>query len=790
MNAAVGADERLVVMLEARISEFERRMRQAEGRGTRTYQGLRRGSGQATRQMESDMVRATGRINQALASTSSKIGSFGKAFVGGAIVGAATVAVASLTQNLGQTVKTVAELGDQAKRAGVSVTALQELKFVGDQNRIGIDQIVDGLKEMSLRADEFVTTGAGSAAESFKRLGYDSKSLARDLEDPSALFLELIGRMGELDTAAQIRVSDELFGGGAGERFAELIGQGKDALEATIQLAHETGAIMDEELIAKAQELDRRWAALQTRTSTFFKTFAVDIADAGLKLVTLRTDVDDLFRSRDQATGILGPGVIEELDATSGAADANAVVIGQLRGQYEALGDQSLSLAPQLEMAALTLRSFGDADAATELAAVAAEMRELTGEMSDGTIEAEDFEGQLQALVDRADTAFTALDDIDRVQFSGVISGIGSIGTALTTAIGLARSLRASLPGAAPNGVAAPVTVAKDVGSFWDDPANMNLANPRTTPVLTSIPRPQAAPNDPDFGMPPLPKDTPKGGSKGGSSKAAGGKKDRDEFADTLKRLQEETAALEAEAASLLLVAASGEDYGDALEYARTRAELLTAAQEAGKAITPELMAQIEGLAQSYVTAGLEAEAAADKMQQIEEQTRRGEEALSGMFGSIVDGSMSAKDAVISLLAEIAKAQFIKGAMGMPGIGSASSFIGGLLSFDGGGSTRSGSRSGGLDGKGGFMAMLHPDETVIDHTKGQSALVPSIAAGSQQAQQASPQSMHITVGVSADNNGNLMPFVQSVASKVAGNATEAGLKQYHKMQIRQAKVSG
>ena len=40
-------------------------------------------------------------------------------------------------------------------------------------------------------------------------------------------------------------------------------------------------------------------------------------------------------------------------------------------------------------------------------------------------------------------------------------------------------------------------------------------------------------------------------------------------------------------------------------------------------------------------------------------------------------------------------------------------------SFDGGGFTGSGSRSGGLDGKGGFPAVLHPNETVIDHTKGQ-----------------------------------------------------------------------
>ena len=40
-------------------------------------------------------------------------------------------------------------------------------------------------------------------------------------------------------------------------------------------------------------------------------------------------------------------------------------------------------------------------------------------------------------------------------------------------------------------------------------------------------------------------------------------------------------------------------------------------------------------------------------------------------------------------------------------------------SFSGGGYTGSGARAGGVDGKGGFPAILHPNETVIDHTKGQ-----------------------------------------------------------------------
>ena len=39
-------------------------------------------------------------------------------------------------------------------------------------------------------------------------------------------------------------------------------------------------------------------------------------------------------------------------------------------------------------------------------------------------------------------------------------------------------------------------------------------------------------------------------------------------------------------------------------------------------------------------------------------------------------------------------------------------------SFAGGGYTGMGSRSGGIDGKGGFPAILHPNETVIDHSNG------------------------------------------------------------------------
>ncbi len=43
----------------------------------------------------------------------------------------------------------------------------------------------------------------------------------------------------------------------------------------------------------------------------------------------------------------------------------------------------------------------------------------------------------------------------------------------------------------------------------------------------------------------------------------------------------------------------------------------------------------------------------------------------------------------------------------------------GNVGYEGGGYTGMGVRAGGIDGRGGFPAILHPNETVIDHTKGQ-----------------------------------------------------------------------
>ncbi len=317
--------ERLIVLLEARIRDFEKNMLKASGTADSSYGRMRKGSRSATRQMEQDMIRSTNRINQALASSAAKIGAYGKAAIGGFVGGFVAGGVAGIVSQIGQVSNSIAQVGDEAKRAGVSARAFQEWKFVAEQNRIGIDQMTDGLKELNLRADEFVQTGKGSAAEAFMRLGYSATDLKKKLEDPSALLLEIIDRLGKFDRAAQIRISDELFGGSAGERFVELIDQGADGIRTTIQRAHELGLVMDDEMIAKAAELDRRFNAIANTVGTALKSAIVSAADSLVDFINsfrdfenqrssaLEAQVNDIIRQR--------AGLVEELKKLQTGSD-------------------------------------------------------------------------------------------------------------------------------------------------------------------------------------------------------------------------------------------------------------------------------------------------------------------------------------------------------------------------------------------------------------------------------------------------------------------------------------
>ncbi len=257
--------KKLAVDVIARVDKLEKGMARAAANVNQKSSQMEARTKKFASTFESSITGAVDKVNGAL----------GKLGLGGLAAGG----VAGIAAGISQIARSVAEVGDEAKRAGVGMKAFQELKYVAQQNRIGVDALTDGLKELSLRADEFITTGQGSAAEAFKRLGYGSTELAKKLRDPSALFSEIIGKLGQLEKSAQIRVADEIFGGTGGEKFVQLIEQGEKGIRDTIAAANDLGIVMDEELIKKAAEIDRQFDAIATTVGMNLKGAIVAAAN-------------------------------------------------------------------------------------------------------------------------------------------------------------------------------------------------------------------------------------------------------------------------------------------------------------------------------------------------------------------------------------------------------------------------------------------------------------------------------------------------------------------------------
>ncbi len=153
---------------------------------------------------------------------------------------------------------------------------------------------------------------------------------------------------------------------------------------------------------------------------------------------------------------------------------------------------------------------------------------------------------------------------------------------------------------------------------------------------------------------------------------------------------------------------------------------------------------------------------------------------LSSAFKGILDGSKTVKSALLDVLSSLTDMFFNQGFQaifggGMGGggggglLGALFGGIGKLFSFDGGGFTGYGARSGGLDGKGGFLSVMHPNETVIDHTK----------LGGQRQDRAGGV-MRVIVGVDP-KNGSIQGYVDSSIQQATPGIQSGAVGQANRM---------
>lgn len=148
-------------------------------------------------------------------------------------------------------VKNGVEVEELSSRLDMSAESLQEFTYIARRFGVKNDAVVDGLKEMQMRADEFATTASGPAAEAFERLGISQETVENTKDNTEEMYNIITESFRDIeDSAARQRIADELFGGQAAEQMVEMLGASREEIEELGIKAEESGAIMSNELVA------------------------------------------------------------------------------------------------------------------------------------------------------------------------------------------------------------------------------------------------------------------------------------------------------------------------------------------------------------------------------------------------------------------------------------------------------------------------------------------------------------------------------------------------------------
>lgn len=376
--------------------------------------------------------------------------------------------------------------------------------------------------------------------------------------------------------------------------------------------------------------------------------------------------------------------------------EAMALFQDQVDGTALSMGmtvDQATRLASAIDAIGMTNSSRDMAIAAGDALAI---LKEVSATGFDLPAPLRAAASALEEMSRGAASAKTTTDAL-RIGFDGVAAAARaaavaaqSIGTAAAGAFGSVAALAGKMWEAAQARIAAnesldKMNLAAQYGLYGQGRTAADAANRNKNPLYGATGVPGA----------------PSAGAGGGGGGGGGG---TDPLAELREKLKLETEMLGMSEAQQRIVNALGADW-----------------QKYGDVVISGLTAQISAI-----------EAFNQKMADQQSIADTIKSSMSDAFMGIVDGTLKAKDAFKSMASAIIRELFnvlvVQKLVGSfdakSGTGSGIvGFLGGMMtkSFAGGGYTGAGARSGGLDGKGGFLATLHPNETVVDHTAGQGA---------------------------------------------------------------------
>lgn len=581
--------------------------------------------------------------------------------------------------------QSLVEIVDELAEAGLS--AADALTIFGDRGGPAILALVKNNDRLAKLTGELrnVDGEAKRMAETMR------DNLGGDFDSAISAAQGLILALGEAGLTAVLRALTQLVTGFLRGLTAMVDGLRQASSAAydfvrgifgiqTAEEIHET--VLDNVTIAMGDQM--RASAELNRVLNEGLPLTLDVVQAKLEEAKARrANVEQLIREREEA----------ELQALGYSDLLNR--ISNTRANLDALrtpGDD-------LEQMPTIIRDAYEA-AEQELASLLVRQQEMLDQVRERRMLTEEeqaqydaIEANIAALLDRqGELTGETRENVELTDRLKVLAGAISFDSATASAAALARQLGVNLE------------IAQKLDATLDRQAGIQRPGPERLTFGTGVPDPTTpggfvaaggelgfsgnfGPNPDDF----IAANT-RGTAGAGAAKAA----------------TEELTAVQREANRVLEEARRA-----AVGYSEVQAEL-DKTLAAGKITQDEYNAAIDIAKEKYI--------------EVSDATKFWEEQQKTLKDGILDAIVAGEDladtfrniAQAIARAALEAALFGTGPFSSGGSGLLGGLVSGLFSFDGGGYTGNAPRVGGMDGKGGYLAMVHPQEQVVDLSKGQS----------------------------------------------------------------------
>ena len=169
------------------------------------------------------------------------------------------------------------EIDQISKRLNINAEGFQSMAYAAKSFGIELDQLADGMKELSMRSAEFARDGKANA-DAFGAIGITQAQVKQYGNNIEGLFELVREKLSEVKEQGQRQfLADALFGGGLADVGGEFFSQTSSRIKELQKQAMDSGVIITDESIALSRQYTRDIGALTSRIKGLWQIIASNL---------------------------------------------------------------------------------------------------------------------------------------------------------------------------------------------------------------------------------------------------------------------------------------------------------------------------------------------------------------------------------------------------------------------------------------------------------------------------------------------------------------------------------